>query len=350
MRHLYMMGISLLFSSLSVLGQYPSSCSSVGSRANSNGQATNCPNVSGTAMASNFNSTSYATVPGTGKTGNLQLVYAGANAGLLPFAITRTWATSAGVTNLTTVAFGPASPVVVSGGTTQVNYCFYTANLATIGTLSFEFTNPQTGVIAGICSFDATCNSNCTVVANPGALPVLLSAFKVTAGQGRSALLDWTTAMEQNNKGYEIERSIDGGVFDSIAFVPTSNPGGNSAAPGRYSYTDLNVPDGQSIGYRLKQVDLDGKSTYSETQLTQLKTTGGPGIYSDGKTITVTFRSAPQSILVHDTEGRTIRQYHPSATRQFHISDLPGGHLYYISVQEADATRPTVKSVFLGGQ
>src|SRR5262249_40305000 len=115
-------------------------------------------------------------------------------------------------------------------------------------------------------------------------------------------------------------------------------------------YNDLAVPNGQNIGYRLKQEDLDGKTMYSEIQLLPLKTIDGPGIYSDGKSITVTLLNNASTILVHDTEGRTIRQYHPTATRQFRINDLPIGHLYYISVREDGATRPTVKSVFLGGQ
>ncbi|MBS1661881.1 MAG: hypothetical protein JST68_12615 [Bacteroidetes bacterium] len=352
MRHfLVPMGLGFILLCNPAAAQNPTSCASVGSRANSNGQATNCPNVSGTAMATNFNSTSYATVPSSGKTGNLQLSYTGANASLTPFAITRTWATTTGgVTSLTTVAFGPASPPVVSGGNTQVNYCFYNSNLATVGTLSFEFTDPQTGVVWGICSFDASCTANCTMVANPsGVLPVTFTSFKAMAGQGRSARLEWTTAIEQNNKGYTVERSIDGGAFAPVGFVQTSNPGGNSSTPSRYSFNDLEIPGGHTVGYRLQQEDLDGKLAYSEIQQIQLKDISAPAIYNNGKTIIVDFPAGltkPQDILVHDSEGRLIRQFHAVAVRQYRITDLPGGHLYYISVREEGAARPTVKSVF----
>src|SRR5579859_6429115 len=169
-------------------GQSPTSCASVGSRANSNGQATSCPNVSGTLYATNFVGTAYATVPASSKTGNLQLNYIGSNPTLAPFAITRVWITSGG-TSLTSVAFDPAAIPAVSGGNTQVNYCFYGANLPTIGTLSLELTNPQTGTVWGICSYDASCNSNCALVATPGALPVNFTSFTAVAA-GNAVQLD----------------------------------------------------------------------------------------------------------------------------------------------------------------
>src|SRR5258705_5935606 len=151
-----LMGVTFMFKLNFVLAQYPASCAGVGSRANSNGQASSCPNAGG-AMASNFTATSYATVPASSKTGNLQLSYAGANASLTPYAITKVWLTTTG-SAIQTVAFGPASPPTVSAGNTLVNYCFYGANLATVDTLSFQLTNPQTGVVWGICSYDASCN------------------------------------------------------------------------------------------------------------------------------------------------------------------------------------------------
>lgn len=354
MRHLLVfIGLGLLLISISVSAQSPTSCASVGSRANSNGQATSCPNVNSNPMASNFSGTSYATVSNpSGKTGNLQLVYTGANAGLLPYAITRTWATSGGVTTLTSVTFGPAAVPVVNGSNTQVDYCFYNANLATIGVLTFEFTDPQTGLVWGLCSFDATCNSGCTTVANPAALlPVNFSSFKATATGAGAVLLEWTTASEQNNKGFTVERSIDGGNFESVGWVPTINPGGNSAAPSRYSYTDASVPNGQKIGYRLKQGDLDDKMLYSDIQLVAAKPSDQPGIFCDGQSVTVNFASTKgHDIQVLDTEGQKIKQIHLTNTRQYALTDLPKGHLYYISVKEDGSTHPTVKSVFLAVQ
>jgi hypothetical protein len=144
--------------------------------------------VSGTAMASNFSGTTYATVPAASKTGNLQFTYSGSHPSLTPYAITKVWLTNSG-TAIESVSFGPAGVPTVVGGNTQVNYCFYGSNLATIGTLSFELTDPQTGVASGICSYDASCSSNCSVAANPAVLPVVFLSFRTVAFQGNAELV-----------------------------------------------------------------------------------------------------------------------------------------------------------------
>ncbi|WP_431210356.1 hypothetical protein ACQ86N_30635 [Puia sp. P3] len=215
-----------ILSAMSVEGfaQYPTSCTGVGQRANSNGGAASCPNVSGTAYAANFTGTSYATVPVTAKTGNFQLSYTGSNAAMSPFAITRVWLTS-GTTTIQSVSFGPAAVPTVSAGNTLVNYCFYGSNLPTAGTLSMEMTNPETGVVWGICSYDASCNSNCVVVSNPAALPVHFASFTATAGED-GVVLKWVTAQEENNKGFVIERRGVDGEFAEIGYVGSANVGG----------------------------------------------------------------------------------------------------------------------------
>jgi hypothetical protein len=71
--------------------------------------------------------------------------------------------------------------------------------------------------------------------------------------------LKWTTSTELNNSGFEIERSVEGEEFKSIAFVPGF---GTTTEPKQYSYTDVSVSG--LLRYRLKQIDLDGSFEYSE--------------------------------------------------------------------------------------
>lgn len=73
------------------------------------------------------------------------------------------------------------------------------------------------------------------------------------------ALLTWTTSNEINNKGFNIQKSYDGGVFDNIGFVAAKSVG---ALQNNYSYSDSRVKNG-NIYYRLQQVDQDGKTSYS---------------------------------------------------------------------------------------
>ena len=75
------------------------------------------------------------------------------------------------------------------------------------------------------------------------------------------ALLSWSTATEINNKGFEVEKSMDGQTFAAIGFVPGN---GNSSLVNNYSYTDNKVLSGSNY-YRLKQVDIDGNFNYSST-------------------------------------------------------------------------------------
>src|ERR1700743_3395987 len=109
----------ILFCSASTANcQIPATCAALSQRSNSNGGANSCPNVSGTAYASNFAGTIYATVPVLAKTGNLHFTYSGANSGLLPLAITAVWLTNGSLT-LQSISFGPAGVPVISGSTTQ---------------------------------------------------------------------------------------------------------------------------------------------------------------------------------------------------------------------------------------
>jgi hypothetical protein len=76
---------------------------------------------------------------------------------------------------------------------------------------------------------------------------------------GQHALLQWQTADENNNKGFAIERSVDGVHFDQIGWVnAVVNPGSRN----NYSFNDLAPVQGWNY-YRFKQIDLDGKFTYS---------------------------------------------------------------------------------------
>jgi sugar lactone lactonase YvrE len=87
-------------------------------------------------------------------------------------------------------------------------------------------------------------------------LPVELSAF--TAMPHREGiLLKWTTATEQNNAGFQIERKSNSD-WQSIGFVQGY---GTTASAQSYTFIDKRVSG--KVAYRLKQMDFDGKFAYS---------------------------------------------------------------------------------------
>ncbi len=91
-------------------------------------------------------------------------------------------------------------------------------------------------------------------------LPVELAYFNgVNTEDG--VLLRWETATEVNNYGFEILRSAQNDTtWNNIGFVEGH---GNSNSPKQYSYIDEN-PGSETLSYRLKQIDTDGKFEYSD--------------------------------------------------------------------------------------
>ena len=92
-----------------------------------------------------------------------------------------------------------------------------------------------------------------------GGVPVELTSFTATSN-GKEVILNWSTATELNNQGFEIERSEDNISFNTIGFVPGF---GTTTEPKSYSYSDQSVNSGTNY-YRLKQVDYDGSYEYSD--------------------------------------------------------------------------------------
>ncbi len=89
-------------------------------------------------------------------------------------------------------------------------------------------------------------------------VPVELISFKASL-MDNSVLLNWQTASEVNNRGFEIERNSPGSNWENIGFVEGA---GNSTSLVSYSYTDENKTTG-TYKYRLKQIDFDGTYKYS---------------------------------------------------------------------------------------
>jgi len=98
-----------------------------------------------------------------------------------------------------------------------------------------------------------------------GALPVELVSFNSIVSDNKVEL-NWITATEVNNYGFEVERgigqkAIGNSAWEKIGFVQGN---GNSNSPKEYRFTDNTTTSGL-YAYRLKQLDNDGTFKYSET-------------------------------------------------------------------------------------
>ena len=91
-------------------------------------------------------------------------------------------------------------------------------------------------------------------------MPGPLLYFKGENKENKFSHLTWETALEINNNGFEIEKSLDGFSFYTIGWV-TGN--GNSTVSHSYEFDDYKIELGETYYYRLKQVDYDGQFEYS---------------------------------------------------------------------------------------
>jgi hypothetical protein len=141
-------------------------------------------------------------------------------------------------------------------------------------------------------------------------LPVGLTDFK--AGAVNSNIqLSWQTAFEQNSKGFEVQRSADATSWSPIGFV---NAVGQSSSVVNYTYTDKNPLPGIYY-YRLKQIDLDDKFTYSLVKSAGIKAPGELILYQNTPnpftgTTSIRFNLAKAGkvkLSVIDVQGREIK-------------------------------------------
>jgi uncharacterized membrane protein len=91
--------------------------------------------------------------------------------------------------------------------------------------------------------------------------PVPVELISFTASANNSIVnLNWSTATELNNSGFEIQRKNAKSEWVSIGFIKGL---GTTTTQNNYSYTDQNPIVGNNV-YRLKQVDYDGTFDYSQ--------------------------------------------------------------------------------------
>ena len=93
------------------------------------------------------------------------------------------------------------------------------------------------------------------------ALPVELTSFEGYATE-EGVLLEWETATEINNFGFNVELRMENGEWEVRGFVQGH---GTTNSPKHYEFTDSELPNSEIASYRLKQIDNDGTFTYSKT-------------------------------------------------------------------------------------
>lgn len=162
------------------------------------------------------------------------------------------------------------------------------------------------------------------------ALPVTLSSFAGST-QNCTATLSWKTATETNFSHFDIERSRDGIVYQTIG--KQSAKGSHSS----YSFTDNTLAEGQ-VMYRLKIVDYDGEAGYStivklNTDCPHRAITVSPNPATDQ--VVVNGLKEGDRLNIYDAQGRLVIAESVKNTNQLmSIGNLAAG-FYIIKVSDA---------------
>lgn len=164
------------------------------------------------------------------------------------------------------------------------------------------------GLVSNFGFFTFGSNSS----SNP--LPVDLISF-TGERSGSDVYLDWSTSAEENNEGFEVQRSEDGINF---TVVGTVDGAGTTLEPQTYSFVDYNAPQ-RDLYYRLKQNDFDGTSEIHRTVL--VKSLGGsanglsetsiksvyPSPFTDQFTLEFTAASAGNALIrITNVQGNVV--------------------------------------------
>ena len=147
------------------------------------------------------------------------------------------------------------------------------------------------------------------IVVSAGPLPVQLTSFAGTYSNG-IASLNWQTSQEFNSDHFELFKSTDGSNFTSAKTIAAA---GNSNTVKNYQYQDqVSANAANYVFYKLKQVDKDGKFTFSSIIKLSLGDTHAifqlfpnPVVNNFTASFTAT-KSATATLMIRNTTGQTV--------------------------------------------
>ena len=207
------------------------------------------------------------------------------------------------------------------------NFSTTANNLDSVGLYRFVWTitSPLGGCVSrDTVAYQVTCP-----------LPVDLVHFTATM-QPNSVLLEWLTAAEHNNRGFDIERSTDSKDWKVIGAV---NSAGSSSTGKKYNYTDVQPVTGDNF-YRLKQKDYDGAYEYSPVRVVKYSPNNGISLFPNParESVMINGLTGSETISMYNTNGQLI--YSGKAKEdavQISLKHLPAGVYLCMIADQAGA-------------
>lgn len=230
------------------------------------------------------------------------------------------------------------------------NIIFFCSGAANSVEGQLYYTRPGTTVINNP-SYTGPLGSSATV--GGILLPVKWLSFNVIK-QGNNALLNWAVANENANHHFEVMRSSNGISYTTIATVNKSANGSTT-----YNYTDIGINNLSAtiLYYRIRQVDIDGKSSFSDIRFISIDKKGNdaitifPNPVTEGFYVSIPFNNRDNSIVklnLISADGRFIGSKEittlQASNYYFNIKDkaLAAGE-YYLQIIYEDKLMETKK-------
>ena len=142
-------------------------------------------------------------------------------------------------------------------------------------------------------------------------IPVELVSFNATQ-VGNGVQLQWRTAMENNNRGWYIERRVENGDWQDVGFVDGYGTTNDQQV---YEFTDRDVQMDELYDYRLRQVDFDGSTDHSPVARVFVMPTptvtrlhpNYPNPFNPATTLIVELaQEGPMQVEIYDMLGRRV--------------------------------------------
>ena len=174
-------------------------------------------------------------------------------------------------------------------------------------------------------------------------LPVQFASFTALRNK-ENVILKWVTATELNNKGFYVERKSGNGEWQVMGYIASQAANGNSNENLFYNYTDFNNLKAVSQ-YRIRQVDLDNKASYSDIRLVKgLEQTGNvvvfPNPSPDGQlNIVLDNIEGGATIRLIDMNGRVVKEWINVTTNKLNINYVSSG-MYTLRVWMKGTNEP----------
>lgn len=202
------------------------------------------------------------------------------------------------------------------------------------------------GTLTGYFITDNTTGSSPNGFRLLSILPVNFTSFYINKS-GENIQLYWSTANEINNSHFDVERSYNGTDWQKIAEVFGSRNSNNS---NNYSYHDKTIPS-SVIYYRLRQVDIDGRSMYSSIKAVRSgEVIEVVRIFGKDKKVVIDLNTAVKKnlvISVVNSNGQVITRQtfsNPSYKIEVNVSNSSTG-TYIVHVSDSEGWSEAKKVV-----